>query len=203
MKIALFGATGNLGLILQNRLISEGHQVRALVHDKVPDDRVGSIYVKGNALKYKDVLKTVESCEAVVDVLGGDEKSTIRSRAARFIVKAMQTQQIKRIISMGGSGILAVGPWHFEQLPVFPKNKKAVSKDHERVHQILLSSGLEWTQICPSFMTNGPAIGKYKVRVGHPFLLWKQTIRLPDVANFIAKELVENQYINKQVALIN
>lgn len=210
MKIALFGATGNLGLLLQDDLVKNGHQVRALVHvkadyanHKATAKKPNISYILGDALIAKDIAKTIKGCEAVINVLGGDEKGTIRSQSSALIVQAMQDEHIKRIIAMGGSGILAVGPWRFEQIPVFPKDKRFVSKDHERVHQILLHTSLDWTQLCPSFMTVGPAIGSCKIRVGHPFMLWRQSIRLKDVSNFIVKELKEKRYLGKQLALIN
>lgn len=203
MKIALLGSTGNLGSALRDRLSRDGYHVQGLVHGELPPEQAGVMYVQGDANNYNDVLKTVQGCDAVIDVLGGPEKGTIRSEFAATIVKAMHKQGIRRIIAMGGSGILAVGPWRFEQLPIFPNDKKAVTKDHERVHQILLASGLDWMQICPSYMTKGEATGQYKLRTAHPFLLWKQSIHLADVADFIVKELAENKYIGKQVALIN
>lgn len=203
MQVALFGATGNLGLILQDRLTSSGYQVRSFIHSKSPDAKPNVTYIRGDALNYADILAVIKGCDAVINALGGDEHTTVRSQAASQIVKAMQDEHLKRLICMGGSGILTVGPWHFEQLPVFPKDKRVVTKDHERVYQILLKSDLDWTQICPSIMTNGHALGRYRIRAGHPFLLWKQSIRLADVADFIIKELKENRYISQQLALIN
>lgn len=203
MRIALLGATGNLGLALQDRLLRDGHHVQALTRTRAGVPTTGVTYIQGNALRYDDISKAIKGCTAVIDTLGGNEDGTIRSRAAALLVKAMRDQHIKHLIIMGGSGVLGVGPWKFSQLPVFPKNKKRVTEDHERVHHLLLSSGLDWTQVCPSIMTEGPAIGKYKVRVNHPFVLWKQTVRLKDVADCISKELIGNRYLSKQIALIN
>jgi putative NADH-flavin reductase len=203
MRVALLGATGNLGAVLQERLVRDGHDVQALIHNQTPPPAKGATYIKGDALDYDDILKTIKSCTAVIDVVGGSEDSTIRSQVAALLVKAMQAQHIQRLIIMGGSGVLRVGPWKFSQMPVFPNNKRKVTKDHERVHLLLLHSDLDWTQVCPSIMTEGPAIGKYKIRVGHPFLLWKQKVRLEDVADCISKELTTNHYLHKQITLIN
>jgi len=154
-------------------------------------------------LHYDDVLKVITGSDAVIDAVGGDEASTIRSQAIGNITRAMQAAHVSRVIALGGSGILRVGPWRFSQLPVFPNGKKLVTKEHEKVHQALLASNLAWTQICPSFMVEGPKTGRYKTRIGHPFLLWRQTIRLADIADFAVKELQRNEYVGKQVALIN
>ena len=203
MRVALIGTTGNLGLVLQERLLKEGHHIQALIHKQGIDPMSGITYIKGDALNYEDLFITMEGCAAVIDAVGGSEDSTIRSQTAVLVVRAMQDRRIKRLIIMGGSGVLRVGPWKFSQLPVFPNNKKRVTEEHERVYQLLIKSDLNWTQICPSIMTDGPAIGKYKVKIGHPFILWKQSVRLEDVADCIIKELTENQYLHRQIALIN
>jgi putative NADH-flavin reductase len=202
-KVALFGAAGNLGTVLLRHLLDGGYEVHALVRHAPPQDSEQITYTTGNALEYDDALAMIRGCEAVIDVLGGDEHSTVRSEFITNIIKAMREARVRRIIAMGGSGILRVGPWTFSQLPVFPADKRDVTRDHERVYQLLAQSGLLWTQVCPSIMEAGPALGKYKVRIGHPFLLWKQTVRLEDVADFIIRELDGNRYVYKQVALIN
>lgn len=203
MKVALYGSTGNLGAILCRKLTDAGHMVRALTLTDVKPTYRGIVFIKGDASNYTDVLTVMQGCEAVIDALGGDEHSAVRSVFASNIIKAMHESHIARIIAMGGSGILKVGPWRFSQLPVFPRGKEDVTRDHERVHQMLLKSNLRWTQICPSYMTVGPAKGAYKIRVGHPFLLWRQSVRLEDVADFMVQELQKNAYIQEQVAIIN
>ena len=203
MRVVLLSDTGNLGLVLQEGLLREGHHIQALIHTQAVNPAPGVTHIGGDALNYEDVLKTVEGCTAVIDALGGSEDSTIRSQTAAILVRVMQDQNIMRLIIMGGSGVLRVGPWKSSQLPVFPNNKKKITEDHERVYQLLLKSKLDWTQICPSIMTGGPATGKYKVRIGRPFLLWKQTVRLEDVADCITEELTGHRYPHKQIELIN
>jgi uncharacterized protein YbjT (DUF2867 family) len=44
MKVALFGSTGNLGMVLHDRLLAKGYQVRALTRHETPTKKLNSMY---------------------------------------------------------------------------------------------------------------------------------------------------------------
>src|SRR5690606_17647351 len=104
------------------------------------------------------VKSTIAGQDAVVCTLGARElykNSGVRTMATRVIIQAMKEMGVKRLLVMSSMGIGE--SWN--NLPLFSKLlfklvMPAARQDHEAQEAVVKSSGLDWTIIRPSGLTN-------------------------------------------------
>ena len=111
MKIALFGATGAVGGECLAQALEAGHTVRVLVRDasKLPEQYRNAIEViEGNALVKEDVVKTLDSVDAVVFAIGVDKNSpeNLCTDVTRHILEALRSGGGGKFIWCGGGSTL-------------------------------------------------------------------------------------------------
>lgn len=200
MKIALLGATGQLGKHLLQKLVIRGHEVRSLVRSPIAlsVEHSSMTVVQGDALDAAAVAEVLVGAEAVINAIGGE--GDIRSAAIGHVIAAMQAAGMRRLINLGGAGILQIGPVLLYKLPIFPKPLVPVTKEHYKVYEALKVSDLDWTMVCPPFMTRGPG-GEYRVKADRPFLKGSREVPIAAVADFIIEELNNPRFIGKRVAI--
>ena len=110
MKIALFGGTGKAGRHLLEALLEVGHEVTALV--RTPQNLLMSHanlkIVQGDVLEAEPVLQALEGQEIVISAIseGTTPVRKTQSGGIANILAAMQQKGIRRIICMGGAGLL-------------------------------------------------------------------------------------------------
>ncbi len=111
MQIALFGATGRTGRLVEERLTARGDRVRALARDpaKLPA-RPGLVVHAGDARDASAVRKVVDGADAIVCCLGMHDitvPATDFSDALRTIVDAARAAGVRRIVAIASAGVLA------------------------------------------------------------------------------------------------
>src|SRR5437660_3272299 len=89
MKVLLTGATGFVGSHMLERLVADGHNVRALVRDRMALDKPpgrGSVQgVSGDVVKGTGLEEAARGCEAVIHLVGIiQEESSPRTGGATF-----------------------------------------------------------------------------------------------------------------------
>ena len=106
MKIALFGATGRVGVEVLKLALKDGHDVTVLVrspeklamHDKLT-------IVQGNVCEAVAVSRVIADADVVFSALGTDKTTTLTEAVPHFI-REMKAGGIKRIVTIGTAGIL-------------------------------------------------------------------------------------------------
>jgi len=201
VKVALLGGTGNLGQLLLQQLLARGHRVHALVRapEKLQLSDPLLTITRGDVRTAADVAAVVASQDAVINAVGGE--GDVRSVAIGNVIAAMQQCRIRRLINLGGAGILQVGPLYLYQLPMFPSAMRAVTDEHRRVFEILRATNLDWTMICPPFMSTHAGTGRFAVKADYPFLLASLRIAFADVAKFVVDELQHCGFPRQRVAI--
>lgn len=205
MKVILFGATGNLGPLVLEKMLAKNINVTVFARspEKVVARHFALKVVQGDVKDEQAVANAIAGHDSVVNAVGGEYESnaSIRSTAVDHIMAGMKRGNVKHIINLGGAGVLQVGGWYLYKSPVFPKDFVPVTREHHKVYEKLQQSGLEWTLVCPPKMTNAAATGEYSTRADKPYLFGKMEIPLGDVADFIAQELSQRQYARQRVAI--
>jgi putative NADH-flavin reductase len=107
MKITVFGANGNVGRLVVENALHQGHEVIAFIHGDNPfkaSDKLSVI--KGDIYNQKDVEKALNGSQAVISTLGswGTPNKNILSAGMKNIIPKMQDAGINRIISLTGAG---------------------------------------------------------------------------------------------------
>src|SRR5438876_10489552 len=102
MKLAIFGATGRTGIPLVEQALAAGQEVVALARtsSKLPIQHPKLTVIQGDVLNQADVEKVVQSCNAVLSVLGHRKESPrdMQTVAIRHIIAAMEKYGVKRLV---------------------------------------------------------------------------------------------------------
>jgi putative NADH-flavin reductase len=168
MKLVIFGATGKAGRVVVAEALARGHEVVAFVHKTALPEQKGLTAVRGDVHDAASVARALAGCDAVISCLSswGTPHKDVLTSATRYILPAMETNGVRRIITLTGNIALLPG----EQVPPFlrfihgfltlvaPK----VAGDAETHLQLLTKSSLDWTSLRSPTMVNG-APGTYRL----------------------------------------
>jgi putative NADH-flavin reductase len=198
MKIALLGATGQVGSRVLTEALSRGHLVTAVVRDPAKlAARPGLTAAAGDALNPQTLGELVTGHDAFVSSYNpGWTHPRMREAtvtAYRGIIAAAKASAVKRFLVVGGAGSLDAGPGLFlVDAPGFPAEWKEGAAGLRDVYLLLKGeTALDWTFFCPApMLVPGQRTGKY--RVGGESLLpgdGPATISLEDYASALIDEL--------------
>src|SRR3984893_1469178 len=157
MKIALVGATGNVGTRLISELTRRGHHVTAIAHH--PEKLQGQAAVR-------PVLGDVQNESALAAVLAGQDvvihSVKFLSTNASKIIAATKAAKVSRLLVVGGAGSLEVSPGlTLVNTPDFPAEYKPETLAGEKFLNVLRGEKeLDWTFLShPTFLlpANAPA----------------------------------------------
>lgn len=198
MKIALFGATGQMGHEILKRALPAGHEVTALARTpaKLDVQHPHLHVVQGDALKAEDVARVVQGQDAVISVIGARtlKRDTICEDTARNALAAMRQAGVNRLICISGAGLGDNAGFLIQNI-VRPLLLKNVYADALAQDTLIQQSDLDWTIVRPYRLTNG-AESNYQA-AAKPFrspLIIRMTSR-SDVAAFMMREAVTPRYV--------
>jgi putative NADH-flavin reductase len=209
MKLIIFGATGMVGKQLVRQALYNDHHVKAFGRnvfiEKLPKDDHLEL-VQGALFDAGQVLHAIKGCDAVLSSLGGasDGNDKTRSLGMKNIVAQMEKAGVKRIVAVGGMGILNAGEHGLlVDEEDYPPQDVAVGKEHQKAFECLNNSDLEWTLVCPPELVDGPATGRFITNADYPPEPNKNRIFTGDLALFMLSELNKNEYIKHRVGISN
>ena len=116
----------------------------------------------------------------------------------------MQKANVKRIIALGGLGILNA----FENKLLinnidYPEIYLPVGKEHLQAYEYLKASDLNWTFVCAPDIMNASADGKFITSADYPPQPNQYKINDGNIARFMIDELSKNNYIHHRVGISN
>ncbi|MDR3763748.1 MAG: SDR family oxidoreductase [Acidobacteriota bacterium] len=205
LRLAIFGATGGTGLALTRQALEHGHAVRVLVRNpnRMTVTHANLRVVLGNALDRESVTKTLLGSDAALVCLGQRtllKNTRVVSQGTRLIMEVMRTMGLKRLVfesafGVGGSLADASG-W---QRAVFATLLRAPYADKNIIEPEIAKSGLDWTILRPTALTNGPLTGKVEIAVG----LRPKTFRISreDVAREMLRAVEEKKWVGAAPSL--
>jgi putative NADH-flavin reductase len=208
MKISIFGASGATGLLLTERCLAAGYEVRALLRKPATfpfRDRVR--VVEGNAFDPTAVQQTVDGADVVLSALGARSlrKEDVLERAVPLIVAAMWQAGVRRIITLGSAGAThdslkkqpAFARWIAENI-IYKTFLKWPVVSQKAQWKTLSASGLDWTMVMPPKLENGKARGNLKAD-GEALPRNALRISRADVADFMMQQIGNPQWVGKGV----
>ncbi|MFZ1529586.1 MAG: SDR family oxidoreductase [Ferruginibacter sp.] len=212
MTITIFGATGMVGMQLVKQALNNGHQVRAFgrnVFTSGFNENENLHLLQGALFDEGQVRGAVKGADAVLSALGGaiDGTDKARSLGIKNIVKQMEKAGVKRIIAVGGTGLLTdtaseEGKMLLESED-YPAEYFAVAQEHLKAYEYLQGSLLSWTMVCPPYIINEGPTGLFKTSADLPPEPDNRKINAGDLALFMLDELNKNQYLQKRVGISN
>ncbi|WP_273130193.1 NAD(P)-dependent oxidoreductase [Bacillus weihaiensis] len=204
MNILILGATGRVGRHIVNYAINDNHKVTVLVRtpDKIKLQSKNLTIIHGNVLNEDDIIHAIQGIDIVISALNTDGTTTL-SESMPLIIKAIENEGIKRIITVGTAGILQsrITPSLLRYQSGESKQKSTrAAKEHHKVYEMLKQSNLEWTIVCPTYLPDGERIGKY--RINRCYLPENGVkISVSDTAEFTFKQIKTSDYIKERVGI--
>jgi putative NADH-flavin reductase len=209
MKLIIFGATGMVGKqLVQQALFGKNH-VKAFGRNVYTTDYLETEnleLVQGALFDESEVYNAIKGCDAVLSAIGGSMDGTDKTRTLgmKNIIKQMQKAGVKRIIAIGGLGVLNADE---NSLLVdkedYPAEYKAVGFEHKKAYELLNESGLDWTFVCPPNIINEGPTGNYVTNANHAPEPNNYKINAGDLAMFMLNELAKHEYVKQRVGISN
>ena len=199
MKIAILGATGNVGRRLVAEALRRGHAVTAVARGtagKLPADP---------KLRLADV--DAHDTSALAAALAGHD-AVISSIAFRMIgsaslIDAVRRSGVKRYLVVGGAGSLEVAPGRLlVDTPQFPAAyKEEATKGKLLLDALRETNDLDWTMLSPSALfVPGERTGRF--RLGENTLLvgadGQSTVSYEDFAVAMFDELERPAHLRQR-----
>ncbi len=209
MKLVVFGASGATGKQLVAQGLARGHHVIAFVRTpgKLMIRHEELRVIQGDVADSASVARAVAGNDAVLSALGVGKPlrhDPAVIEGVRNIVRAMDGGPSRLIylsflgVHEGRAQLGFVLGRIMANLVV--RNEVA---DHEVKEDIVRRSNLDWTIVRPVGLTNGPATGEYRQGLDIRAKSLIPTISRADVADFMLRQLIDNSYVRKAVAVMH
>lgn len=208
-RILVLGASGPTGREVVKQALDAGHEVTAFVRNPaklaMTHDRLtvatGDVTADGPAL-----AGAMRGKDAVISTLGVGQSfapHALMEHAMPRILAAMEETGVKRLVLMSAFGVGDT----FDEIPVLPRLfvrtlLARIYADKEAGEKVLRRSGLDWTVVYPTGLTNGPRTENFRFGEHLP-MHGLPTVSRADVAEFLIEELDDDQYVRKGVFISN
>ncbi|XP_037124170.1 flavin reductase (NADPH) [Syngnathus acus] len=196
-NVVIFGSTGMTGQATLPLAAAADYNVTVLVRDpaRLPADHKASRVVVGDVLNKDDVKKAMEGQDAVIIILGTRNDlnpTTVMSEGTKNIVEAMKARGIRKVVGCMSAFLL----WDRSKVP---PRLLAVTEDHDRMYDVLKSSGLDYVAVMPPHIGNDlPLTERYSATANS---LRGRAISKHDLGHFMVKCLSTNEWDGKAVGV--
>lgn len=205
MRIIIFGSTGTIGRELVIQSLEQGHIVTAFARKpaKLEIKHNNLNPVAGNVLDPIAVQQAVANHDAVMVALGAGRKGTVRSEGTLNIIRAMEQTGMKRLICLStlGAGDSSKVLNFFWKYVMFGLLLRTAYADHQLQEKFIKKSSLHWTIVRPAAFTDGDSTGEYRHGFSSSEKNLSLTISRADVADFMLKQLGNDQYLQQAPGL--
>jgi uncharacterized protein YbjT (DUF2867 family) len=200
MNLVVLGATGRTGHLVVEQALAAGHTVTALVRspEKLAAANSNLRVVTGEATDTSAVARAMEGADAVISTLGGSG-SVIADSTPAIVAAARQTG-VSRVVVLSSFAVerdrlnavsrllsgIVIGP---------------VIKDHSAGEIVLRQSGLDWTIVYASLLTDGPASGSVDVLPESAKRRMSEKISRADVAAWMVQAATGVQHSRSSVGI--
>jgi putative NADH-flavin reductase len=160
MKIAVIGASGNVGSRVAAELVRRGHAVTAIVrHPEKVSAQPGVTPAKGDLFDQPAMARLLAGHDAVVSAV-----HFLASDPAKLI-GAVRESNVPRYLVVGGAGSLEVAPGvPLVTTPDFPVVYKAEAEKGGEFLDLLRQTDLNWTFLSPSALfVAGERTGRFRL----------------------------------------
>jgi uncharacterized protein YbjT (DUF2867 family) len=199
MNLTLLGAAGATGVPLVEQALADGHHVTALVRSrqKLSITNPNLDVVEGDATDRATVSQAMNGADAVISVLGA--RGPVIAEATRAIVAVANQEGLERIVMLSSFAVA-----RDRLTPVSKLVTRMVMgsqiRDKAAGEDVLRASGLDWTIVYATKLTNGPEAEASVVpeteKVG-----MSQKISRADVASFLLQAATDDLYSRRGVVI--
>lgn len=210
LKIAVFGASGNIGRRIAKEALARGHRVTAVMRNP---DRFDLRHPELRALRADAtdpllVATVAKGHDAIVSAIAPARDSPESlAQAATAILQGAREAGIKRVMVVNGAGSLLVGRGRMlMDSPQFPAQWRWIAQAHKDALDVLRSEGdgLDWTAVSPAALVEpGRRTGHF--RTGGDELLADKSgasrISMEDYAAAFLDELEREKHVGRRMTV--
>lgn len=198
MNIAVLGAAGGTGTLVVQQALAAGHSVSALVRSPqkmIVSDPMLRI-VQGDATDPASVASVLEGAEAVISTL--DAPGPVIAAATRAILSVANREDGPRVVMMSSFAVQRDRLNGIARLITGATGAKM--KDKADGEEALRASGVRWTLVYATLLTNGPMEG-VKVVPDSAKVGLRDRISRADAASFLLKAATTSDYDRRSVLI--
>ncbi|SRR5579883_17535 len=208
MQLVLFGPTGMIGSRILTEALSRGHSLTAVTRDpsRLAIDHKNLTAVAGDVLDPASVAAVTHGHDAVLSAIGSSGAAVeVIVNAARSLVAGLSSGQVRRLVVVGGAGVLDIEPGvQFVDSPNFFAAYRPLALAHRDAYNLYQASNLDWTFIAPAAeIAPGERTGQF--RVGADQLLvnsqGESRISAEDYAIALMNEVEQPKYIHQRMTV--
>ena len=203
MKLIIFGSTGGTGRQVVTQALEQGHDVTAFARspERLDQKHEKLQVIKGNVLDFASLERAIQGQDVVLCTLGLPpmDKSNLRANGTKNIIRAMEKTGVKRFIcqSSGGVGDSSDTLPFLMKYLIVPFMLRRAFADHEIQENYIKESQLDWIIVRPAALTDGEHTGSYQ----HGYTADNKTVTFKisraDTADFMLKQLADNNYLHR------
>ena len=199
MNLTVLGAAGATGVQLVEQAIAAGHQVAALARsaENLTLTNPNLHVVQGDATDRAVVSQAMKGADAVVSVLGA--RGPVIAEATRAVVAAAEQAGPDRIVMLSSFAVARDRLKPVSKL-VTRMAMGSQIKDKTAGEEVLRTSGLDWTIVYATMLTNGPKT-EPKVVPDTEKVGMSQRISRADVASFLLQAATDGLYSRRDVII--
>jgi putative NADH-flavin reductase len=161
MKLAIIGATGNIGTRLVNEALNRHHAVTAIARDPSKlTKRPGLVATAGDLTKPDALVPLLKAHDAIISSL------RFSGLDVQGLIDLVRRSGVKRFLVVGGAASLEIAPG---QILLDAPNFPAAYKPEASAAKVFLDTlrkvnDLDWTFLSPSsFIGPGERTGKFRL----------------------------------------
>ena len=199
MNLTVLGAAGATGVQLVEQALAAGHQVAALARsaENLTLTNPNLHVVQGDATDRAVVSQAMKGADAVISVLGA--RGAVIAEATRAVVAAAEQAGPDRIVMLSSFAVARDRLKPVSKL-VTRMAMGSQIKDKSAGEEVLRASGLDWTIVYATVLTNGPKTEPRVVpeteKVG-----MSQRISRADVGSFLLQAATDGVYSRRDVII--
>jgi putative NADH-flavin reductase len=172
VKVAILGATGNIGGECLRLALAAGHEIRALARDPGSLPEVPGLTVtRGEPTDAVALARALDGAEAVLHAIGPRGNTASEEEAivavAEAVIRGMRDAGVSRIVLLSGAAVDVPG----DRKDLTGRLVSAVVRRlvphvvaaKQRELDLVRTSGLAWTAIRPPRVVAGPPTGRTRL----------------------------------------
>ena len=201
MKLLVLGGTGPTGALVIDQALAAGDTVRALVRspEKVGASNPNLEVVTGQATEPADVTRALDGIDAVIVTLGATKGSVITD-ATRALLAGAAQHPVARVVVLSSFAVLR------DRLSAPAKLMSGMAmgatvKDKASGEQLLRESGLNYTLVYATRLTNAAATGGATAVADGETLRLGHTVSRADVAAFLLAQARDTNTAQRAVTI--
>ena len=199
MNLTVLGAAGATGVQVVEQALATGHQVTALARSaaNVTLTNPNLHVIQGDATDRAVVSQALKGADAVISVLGA--RGPVIAEATRAVVAAAEQAGPDRIVMLSS---FAVPRNRLKPVSKLVTRVAMVSQIKDKIagEEVLRASGLDWTIVYATLLTNGPKTEPRVVPETEEVGM-SQRISRADVGSFLLQAATDGLYSRRDVII--